>query len=198
MSEARLRHWPLKEFLAWEERQPARYELVDGEPRLMTGGTQAHWIIGGNIVAALKPLLRGSSCRASGSDIRLVTGNQNVRYPDAVIDCGPLRPGAHEVSDPTVVFEVLSRSTAWTDLHHKLRDYDATPGIRHYVIVAQDESRVEFWMRENAGRLGLAATLTGLDEFLTIDPPGVRLEMAEIYEGLGIAGPAEHPRGTAE
>lgn len=190
MSEARLRDWELGEFLAWEQRQPARYELVDGQPRLMTGGTQAHWIVGGNIVAALKPLLRGSSCRSSGSDIRVVTGTGNVRYPDAVIDCGPLRPDAHEASEPVAVFEVLSRSTAWADLHHKLHDYDATPSIRHYVIVAQDAPRVEVWTRGTAGSLGLAATLTTFDALIVLDPPGITLNLADTYEGLGFAEPA--------
>lgn len=37
MSEAKLRRWGLEEFLAWKERQPTNYELVDGRPVMMTG-----------------------------------------------------------------------------------------------------------------------------------------------------------------
>ncbi len=115
MSEAGLR-WTLGEFLPWEENQPAKYELVDGEPRLMTGGTQAHHLIGLNIVAALRDRLRGSPCRPWGSDLRVITGTGNSRYPDALIDCGGFQPISHNTSAPAVVFEVLSRSTGWLDL----------------------------------------------------------------------------------
>ena len=39
-------------FLAWEERQPERFELVGGVVRLMAGGTEGHDRIGANIFAA--------------------------------------------------------------------------------------------------------------------------------------------------
>ncbi len=190
MSEARQQDFGLEAFLAWEADQPQRWELIDGRPRLMTGGTQAHWLIAGNIVAALRPRLRGSPCRAGGSDLRVVTGNGNVRYPDAMIDCGALRPDSPDVSEPAVVFEVLSRSTALIDLHAKLRDYDATPGIRLYVVVAQDTPWVAVWTRDPSGRLAVAAALSESDAALKLDPVPAALPLAEIYEGLSFPAPA--------
>lgn len=192
MSEARRQDWDLATFLAWEASQPARYELVDGAPRLMTGGSQAHALIGGNIVAGLNPGLRGSPCRPTGSDLRVVTGNGNVRYPDALIDCGPFRPESHDASEPAAVFEVLSRSTAWIDLYAKLRDYDATPSILLYAVVAQDEPHVAVWRRDPSGRLAVTAALTGRDAVLELELPAAAvLRLADIYDGL--AEPAAAP-----
>lgn len=185
MSEARLHRWTLEEFLAWEERQPAKYELVNGEPRLMTGVTQGHTRIVTNVVVALGGQLRGSPCRPGGSDLRVVTGNGNSRYPDVVIDCGPFRRESHDASEAVVVLEVLSRTTAWTDLHDKLRDYDATPTIRQYVVVAQDEPKLVVWERDPSGRLALASSLEGLGGRLALAPAEATLRMQEIYEGLG-------------
>lgn len=193
MSEAKLRHWGLEEFLAWEDRQPAKYELVDGQLRLMTGGTQAHWVISGNIVAALKPLLRGSRCRSGGSDIRVTTGTGNVRYPDAAIDCGPFRPGAHDASKLAVVFEVLSRTTAWVDLHEKLRDYDATLSIQRYVIISQDEPRAVVWLRDASQHLAIQVSLTGLDGAIDLGLDGINLPMADIYTGISFEPDGEEP-----
>lgn len=184
MSEARRQDWDLATFLAWEASQPARYELVDGAPRLMTGGSQAHALIGGNIVAGLNPGLRGSPCRPTGSDLRVVTGNGNVRYPDALIDCGPFRPDSHDASEPVAVFEVLSRSTAWIDLYAKLRDYDATPSILLYAVVAQDEPHVAVWRRDPSGRLAVTAALTGRESVLELELPAAALRLADIYDGL--------------
>jgi Uma2 family endonuclease len=184
MSEARVHRWTLEAFLPSKENQPTKYELVDGRPRLMTGGTQAHHLISLNIVAALRDRLRGSACRPWGSDLRVITGTGNSRYPAALIDCGRFDPQSHNTSEPAVVFEVLSRSTAWLDLQIKLRDYDATPTIRFYVVVAQDEPNVVIWTRSENGRLTLGADLTRVDETMTLYPDEARLAVGAIYEGL--------------
>lgn len=182
MSEARLHRWTLEEFLAWEERQPTKYEFVNGEPRLMTGVTQGHDRIVTNVVIALGGKLRGSPCRPGGSDLRVVTGNGNVRYPDVLVDCGPFRREARDVSEPVVILEVLSRSTAWTDLPDKLRDYDATPAVRQYAMIAEDEPK---FVRDPSGRLVLSSGLDRLDGTLTLASVEGELRMDEIYEGLG-------------
>jgi Uma2 family endonuclease len=49
----------LREFLDWEERQPAKYELLDGLVRMMASGPSVHNRMVGNIFAELKARLRG-------------------------------------------------------------------------------------------------------------------------------------------
>jgi Uma2 family endonuclease len=187
MAEAKRRAWMTGEFLAWEAAQSVRYELVDGRPIMMAGGTQAHDAIAVNLTSTLRARLRGSGCRPGTSDLRVPTGTGNVRYPDVTVDCGEFRRESHDASQPTVVFEILSRSTAWTDLHRKLHDYDMTPTIAQYVLVAQDEPRVELWNRGANGRLALEATIVDPDAVVELRSVGVTLGMAEVYEGLGFA-----------
>jgi hypothetical protein len=57
-------------FIAWEIRRKARYELIDGEVRMMAGGSRAHDVVAGNILAALHLALRGQSCDVHGSNLR--------------------------------------------------------------------------------------------------------------------------------
>ena len=77
-------------FLAWEERQPERFELVGGVVRLMAGGTEGHDRIGGKIFAALRTRLRGMPCSAHGSNLKVVSRAAGaVMYPDAFVRCGP-------------------------------------------------------------------------------------------------------------
>ncbi len=90
--------WSLAEFLTWEADQPERWELVAGEPRLMAGGTQVHALIASNLIAFLRPKLRGGPCRPSGSDLRIpIPKTGNLRYPDVTIDCGVLIQLGHIV-----------------------------------------------------------------------------------------------------
>ena len=89
MSELREpRRWTWEEYLEWEERQPLKYELVDGQVRAMAGGTTEHDAICNNLRFELRNRLQGKPCRQRGPDIKVRAG-ENSRYPDALVDCGP-------------------------------------------------------------------------------------------------------------
>jgi Uma2 family endonuclease len=186
MSEAkRPTSWTWEAYLEWEVRQPIRYELVDGQVYAMGGGTAEHDTIGNNLRAALHTQMRGKPCRPHGPDLKVRAGRDG-RYPDALIDCGPRVPGALHAQESVAVFEVLSKSTGWIDQSLKLRDFDATPSIRTYVLISQDERRAMICARDRDGRLGIqsAIILEGADA--SIEPPefGLALPFSALYEGL--------------
>jgi Uma2 family endonuclease len=151
----------------------------------MGGGTAEHDTIGNNLRAALHAQLRGKRCRPHGPDLKVKAGNDG-RYPDALIDCGPRVPGALEAQEPVAVFEVLSKSTGWIDQSLKLRDYDATPVIRYYVLISQDEKRAMVYTRDEDGRLGIqgAVLLEDADASIEIPEFGLALSFSALYEGL--------------
>jgi hypothetical protein len=186
MSQALQRtHWTWDEYLAWEAEQPTKHELVDGEVYAMAGGTSRHDTICNNLRGELRTQLRGKPCRVQGPDLKVRAG-ENGRYPDALIDCGPLAPTALAAQDPVAVFEVLSRSTAWFDQTKKMRDYDATPSVLTYALISQDEMWALVCTRDAASRLGIhnAAELEGPDAAIEIPDLGVRLAFADLYEGV--------------
>jgi Uma2 family endonuclease len=189
MSEARLRtSWTWEAYLEGEARQPIRYELVDGQALAMGGGTAEHDTIGNNLRAALHARLRGKPCRPHGPDLKVRAGNDG-RYPDALIDFGLRVPGALYAQEPVAAFEVLSKSTGWIDQSLKLRDYDATPTIRTYVLISQDEMRALVYTRDAGGRLGVqsAVLLEGAEASVEIPEFDMTLPFPELYEGLDLA-----------
>jgi Uma2 family endonuclease len=109
-----------EQFLAWEEKQPLRYEYDGFQPIAMTGGTAAHAIIQHNLHIAVGGRLRGGPCRFYGSDLKIETA-RGFRYPDGFAVCSPVARNATVVRDPIVIFEVLSESTAGIDLVTKTR-----------------------------------------------------------------------------
>lgn len=189
MSEARRPSiWTWEAYLDWEACQPIRYEFVDGQVYAMGGGTAEHDTIANNLRAALLSQLRGKPCRPHGPDLKVRAGKDG-RYPDALIDCGPRVPGALYAREPVAVFEVLSKSTGWIDQSLKLRDYDATPSIRTYVLISQDELRAMVYTRDADGRLGIqnAVILAGEAAVVQITHPGLALPFSVLYEGLELA-----------
>ena len=181
--------WSWDDYVAWEATQPVRHELIDGQVYAMGGGTAAHDRIANALRVELAVWLRGGNCRPHGPDMKVRTGTGNGRYPDALIDRGPYVPDAFEAQEPVAVFEVLSRSTAWVDQGRKLRDYDATPGIRHYVLISQDELRVMVYIRNASGRLDIrdAVLLEEHEAILELSDVGIAIPLAGIYSGLDFA-----------
>ncbi len=168
------------EFLDWEEKQELRWEFDGFEPVAMTGGTMAHATIGDNIRFALRSRLSGSPCRARGPALKIEVAGR-LRYPDAFVVCTPVSPQSSVVTDPVVVFEVLSESTSRIDRITKLREYSATPSIQRYVILEQDAIAAMVFVRKGSDLV--AEALTAAD-VLHMPEIGIEIPMAEFYEGI--------------
>jgi Uma2 family endonuclease len=169
----------LKEFLAWEERQDMRYEMSGGIVRLMTGSTQAHDAIRSAILASLFSQLKSKPCRAH-IDIKIVCPSGNVRYPDVAVDCGAFNPKDTRLNKPVVVIEVLSPSTQAIDYIQKTADYGSVPSIETYLIVSQDEPRIDIIERTEKGFLPVRQ-VSALEDVIELPSIGAVLSLSEIY-----------------
>jgi Uma2 family endonuclease len=182
MSEPLPEPWSVDDFLAWERRQPERYEFVGGVIRMMVGGSNTHSRIKDNVVTALRARLRGKPCRAFGEGPKIVTPLATL-YPDAVVVCGPIDWAEDQVRQPTAVIEVLSRSTEDHDRGAKWVAYRAIEGLRHYVLVAQSARRVEVYSR---GGEDWTLRLLEPPDVVKLPAIGIELGFDEIYEDSGV------------
>ena len=104
----------------------------------MTGGTSAHARVQRNLAIAVGRSLRGKPCEFLGSDLKIKTSEDHVRYPDGIVTCSPGDNASTAVSDPVVVLKVLSPSTAANDRIVKAREYQSMPSVQRYVMLEQD------------------------------------------------------------
>jgi Uma2 family endonuclease len=111
MREALREPMTMEAFLAWEERQELRWEFDGFEPVAMTGGSNAHEMIGNNLRSLLLTALRGKRCGVRGPTMKIEVAGR-IRYPDAFVFCTPATRDQTVIPDPVVVFEVLSPSTS--------------------------------------------------------------------------------------
>ena len=181
----------LAEFLAWEDRQPLRHEFDGVRAAAMTGGTLAHAAIQANLAIAIGGRLRGGPCRFYGRDLKIRTGEDHIRYPDGFVACGPRENTSVLVSDPVVIFEVLSPSTAAMDRIVKAREYQATPSVRRYVMLEQDRIGATVYAFVGGG---WTHEILIADSTLALPEIGVALPLAELYEGLVFAPEEEVDR----
>jgi len=126
-----------EEYLALEEASIERHELIHGEIYAMAGGTAAHASVSGNVFAALKSHLRGTSCQGFMADMRLnVQASEAYFYPDVFVTCGAEQRAQQQAkTDAVLVVEVLSPSTAAFDRGAKFAHYRLLPGLAEYLII---------------------------------------------------------------
>jgi Uma2 family endonuclease len=92
--------------------------------------------------------------------------------------------GSTVVTDPVVIFEILSESTARIDHVDKNAEYRATPSVQRYVMLEQDSQAATVFARE--GDRWVGTLLTG-DAMLAMPEIAIELPLAELYEGLDLS-----------
>lgn len=175
-----------EDYLIWEEAQPIRHEYVDGQVYEMTGASKNHARITKNISFQLERHLFDSVCEPYTTEVKLEVKTRQRRYyyPDVVVTCeaGNEDPeDAYLIVQPILLVEVLSPSTKRTDKVEKFNAYQQIAGLREYVIVAQDQIRVEVYRHEKAGEVWQGEVLTELGQEITLQSVGLTLNLAAIY-----------------
>jgi Uma2 family endonuclease len=110
----------------------------------------------------------------------------SIRYPDAFVVCSPIPRGTKVVTDPVVVFEVLSPTSSTTDRIVKNQEYRDTPSIRRHVMLEQDRQAATVFDRVGDDWAG--HVVSG-DVVLAMPEIGIELPLAELYEGVSFGEP---------
>jgi Uma2 family endonuclease len=182
----------IAEFYAFTETRPdgERWELIEGEPMMNASPSFLHQVIAKNLIglfARIEPQLRPDWIAVPGIGIRIEDGDRPE--PDVIV-----RPRIAPDNDPTrrdcddaiVVFEILSPSTANTDLRWKRKAYPRLPSVAAYVVIAQDSVEVVAYERS----FGFAERrLEGIDAVHDLPAIGVTLPLADIYRDTGLTKP---------
>jgi Uma2 family endonuclease len=188
MATAALTRYTPEEYLALERNAEFKSEYIDGRIVAMSGATEPHVTIVGNIAAELRTRLRGGPCRAYASEMRVqIAGGRRYTYPDVVAVCGERQfiDGVMDtLSNPVLIFEVLSPSTEAYDRAEKFHHYQLIESLQEYILVAQDQPRVECYTRGPGGDVWYLWTETDLDKEVEFYSVGCRIPLREIYENV--------------
>ena len=175
------------EYLAFEEQALERHEFIDGEIVAMSGGTRRHAAVTMNVGAELRARLRGKPCRPTAAAQRVyVEATDQAFYPDVSVVCGKFTGPEHDphaIDNPTVIVEVLSKSTRGHDLGGKFDAVRRLPSLVDYVLIDPDQRRVQVRHRVEPGK-----DIWWFREFtegvLDLESIGVALPLDEIYADL--------------
>ena len=175
-----------KDYLIFERESDSRHEYLDGEVFKMAGEGLLHSRICMNLAAATVNALKGKTCEALSPNMKVRTSNASLfSYPDLTIVCG--EPKFHDVkkdvlTNPRVVFEVLSPSTAEYDRTTKFQRYRmGNDTLTDYILISQDKCFVEQFTRQLDNNW-IYRSYTALEEYLKIESIECELGLREIYD----------------
>lgn len=174
-------NYEYSEYLGFEASSNVKHEFLDGQIYAMAGGTPEHAALAAAVVTLLGPQLRSGECRPYNSDLRVRTPTGLTTYPDVTVICGPRQIDGVDslaITNPTLIVEVLSRSTEEYDSGDKFEHYKSFPSLREYVLVSHRERSVEIRRREEDGWRTTVVAEGGVVELSV----GARLDVRELYD----------------
>jgi len=172
-----------EEYLAIERKAEYKSEYFAGEMFAMVGASRKHNLASINTASSLLQQLKGRNCEVYSSDMRVrVPATDLYTYPDVVVACDPKFEDDHfdTLLNPTLIVEVLSPSTASYDRIKKFSYYRMISTLAEYLLISQDEYKVEQYVKQPDGRWLLSdiGSLEGVVELASIQ---CTLGLADIY-----------------
>lgn len=174
-----------EEYLSLERGAEHKSEYYDGEIFAMTGASKEHNLITVNVASELRAQLKKRDCETYANDMRVkVPATELYTYPDVVVACGKAQfedDSVDTLLNPVLIVEVLSKSTVRYDRIEKFAHYRSIPSFAEYLLVSQDEYRVEDNVRQPDGRWMLTE-VRGKEGQVELASVGCVLALSEIYD----------------
>jgi Uma2 family endonuclease len=185
-----------EEYLAQERQAPYKSEYIGGQIIAMGGACQVHNRITMNLARVLSTQTLNGPCETYGSDQRVKVNAEGLyTYPDLSIVCGDQQFEDAELDtllNRTLIIEVLSPSTQRYDRKANFAYYRALSSLQEYLLIAQDQMRVEHYVRDGDG--WSIVLITDPASVLELRSVNCTLPMAEIYRKVRL--PAGAPDST--
>ena len=173
-----------EQYLESERLALEKHEFYLGEIFAMSGASFRHNQIFKNTYGNLFNKLKGKPCQPYGSDLRIhIHNNSLYTYPDISIICG--KPEMTDtvkdtITNPSVIIEILSKSTYDYDKGQKFTLYRDIDSLREYILIDSMSIRVEHYFKNEDSSWTLKDYRT-IDAKLNIETISADLLLSDVY-----------------
>jgi Uma2 family endonuclease len=181
---AKIAEFSTQDYLVWENARPDKNEFLGGEVFAMVGATRKHVTVALNIATLLSVHLRGSSCRAYVSDMKLrIEAADAFFYPDVLVTCDAKDHQAEiYMISAVLIVEILSPSTEAYDRGEKFAAYRKVPTLREYLLIDPESRRVEIYRVGTEGQWVL--TEVTRDGTLSLTSVDLQVPVKQLFENV--------------
>ncbi|MFN7928595.1 MAG: Uma2 family endonuclease [Blastocatellia bacterium] len=184
--------YTLAEYLAFEEQCETKHEFYAGEIFAMAGASPAHNRLCFTLAGLMYRELEGTNCVGYSADQKIwINAAELNTYADLTIVCGQAQYHPDHrtlLTNPRVLFEVLSPSTMNYDRGEKWSFYQQLPSLTDYLLVWQDRPQIEHFSLQSDSSWRYVLT-AGLEQVVTIASIQCQLSLADVYSGIEFSPP---------
>lgn len=177
----------LEDYFNLEEYSEIKHEYRDGELIEMTGGTTNHNAIMVAMVAYLFFGLQGKNAQVFSGDVRLWIPQHNLfTYPDVMVVSGDVEYYENRqdtILNPSVIVEVLSKSTKAYDKTDKFDYYRSLPSFQEYLVINQYRYSLEQYVKRDEGKWSITY-YESEDDALNLASMDIELALRDIYANV--------------
>jgi Uma2 family endonuclease len=173
----------IKEYLKAERKSNCRMEYYDGAMVTVKRSPNQHHKIVGSIIGELGKAISQGPWHIMANKMRVHNPlNQAFLYPDVIVTCEHgkyLDEEFDTLLNPTIIFEVLSKSTEAYDRGVKFKLYRSMPSLQHYVVVSSIEVAAEVYTRN--GDNWILSTASTLQQSLYLSAIDYVMKLQDLY-----------------
>lgn len=177
-------------YLEMERASEVKHEYYKGEVFAMSGASVTHNEIAYNLNSIIIPHLKNKNCKMYRSDLRIhIPSNSLYTYPDFSIICGKPETTdvfADNVTNPSVLIEILSKSTKDYDRGTKFNLYRSIQALKEYIIISSLSVQVEKYNRLDDDSWNLKEFNKLTDNFY-ISAIGLTVILKDIYQDISFS-----------
>ena len=174
-------------YLEAERLATEKHEYFQGEIFAMSVASDAHNVISSNCMIDIGSKLKGKKCRPYGSDMRMnIPENTLYTYPDLSVYCNKIETLDNErdtAKKPTVIFEILSKSTRNYDQGEKFTLYREIPTLKEYILI--DSQKVKVYRHTKTSDSSWILTeFSSINDSFEIKSLEIEMNLIDIYEDV--------------
>ncbi|WP_276504672.1 Uma2 family endonuclease [Terrimonas pollutisoli] len=176
-----------EQYLEMERASETKHEYYNGEIFTMAGASISHNEISFNINRLVAPSAHDKGCKLFGNDFRIYIPERSLfTYPDFSIVCGKADTSklySDNLTNPTVIIEILSKSTKDYDRGTKFFLYRSIKSLKEYILIDSRSVSVEIYTRQE-NNSWLLTEFNNLSDSFYMITIGLTLHLKEVYDDV--------------
>jgi Uma2 family endonuclease len=180
----------MDDYLTNERRGSVRHDFVDGRVIARAGGNRAQNVLAASTAIALGSRMHGHKTEIYISNMRVKLKSNYICYPDVVVVAGEptfADQNSDTLLNPTLIVEIFSNQTNSSDKTNKLESYLAMDSIKEFVLLKEEEMRVEHYARQNA-KQWIYRIYNERDDVISLESINCKVSLSEIYAQIKVRG----------
>ena len=178
----------VQEYLEFEEQSDVRHEFHYGRLLPIAGTSDVHNEIVHDIHTLIKNAFRPRGCKVYAENVKLeIIKDGKFCYPDVMLTCDEADKESTFIKrHPSLIVEVLSKSTARYDKTDKFEDFQKVPSIQYYLLVESRWQSAILYSKTDKLDFWTYQIFKNLDDVIELPKLNFQLSLEMIYQNVRV------------